>query len=46
MDRDVVDFDAAFDQELLDVSVGESVSEVPADSQHDHFGWETVACER
>ena len=30
MDGDVVDLDVSFDQEFFDVSVGESVAEVPA----------------
>ncbi len=45
VDGDVIQLDAAFDQEFFDVSVGESVSEVPADCQHDYFGWEPVAGE-
>jgi hypothetical protein len=36
----VVDLDAAFGQQLLDVAVGEPEPELPADRQHDHLGWE------
>ncbi len=46
MDGDVVDFDAAFCEELFDISIGQAVSEVPADGEHDDFGWELVSSER
>jgi hypothetical protein len=40
VDGDVVDVDAALGQQLLDVSIGESVAEIPADGDRDHLGWE------
>ena len=47
VDRDVIHFDATLDQEFFNISAaGESVSEVPADSEHDDLGWESVAGER
>ena len=46
VDGDVIDLDATLGQEFFNVAVGESVSEVPADGEHDHFGWESVAGER
>ena len=33
----MVDFDAAFGEQLLDVTVGQPEPEVPADSQRDDF---------
>jgi len=42
VDRDVVDLDAAFRQELLDVSIGKTEPQVPADRQGDDFAWEPV----
>jgi hypothetical protein len=38
VDRDVVDLDAAFDEQLLDITLGEVVAEVPPDGYHDHVG--------
>ena len=46
VDGDVVDFDTAFNEELFDVSVGESVTEVPAHREHDHLRREPIASER
>ena len=40
VDRDVVDLDAAFRQELLDVSVGKTEPHVQADRQGDDLGRE------
>jgi hypothetical protein len=37
VDGDVVDLDAAFGEQLLDVAVGEAEAQVPADRQHDHI---------
>jgi hypothetical protein len=37
----MVDVDAAFGEQLLDVSVGEAVAQVPADRHHDHLGRKT-----
>lgn len=34
----MVDLDAAFGEEILEVSVRQPEPEVPADRQHDHFG--------
>ena len=45
MDRDVIDFDATFDQEFFGVAVREPLSEVPADSEHDDLGREPVTGE-
>jgi hypothetical protein len=39
----VVDLDAAFGEQLLDVAVGQAEAQVPADRQHDHIGWEAEA---
>jgi hypothetical protein len=46
MDRDVIHFDAPLGQEFFNISVRKPVSEIPADSQHDHFGREPVSDER
>jgi hypothetical protein len=35
--RDVVDLDAAFGEELFDISVGKAEPQVPPDRQGDHF---------
>ncbi|OHV31447.1 hypothetical protein CC117_25920 [Parafrankia colletiae] len=40
VDRDVIDLEAVFGQELLDVPVGLGVPQVPADRQPDHLGRE------
>ena len=45
IDRDVIDFDATFVQEFFEISVGESVSEVPADCEKDDLGRKSVAGE-
>jgi hypothetical protein len=45
VDGDVVDLDAAFDQELFDVTVGQAVAQVPADRDGDDLGWEAEAGE-
>jgi hypothetical protein len=37
IDRDVVDLDAAFGEQLLDVAVRQRETQVPADRQHDHI---------
>jgi hypothetical protein len=36
----VLDLDAAFDQQFLDITVGEVVTEVPPDGYQDDVGWE------
>lgn len=36
-DRDVVDLNAALDQQLLDVAVGLAMARIPAHSDHDHL---------
>src|SRR2546421_13051689 len=41
----MVDSDPAFNQQLLDVSVGKSVAEIPADRHHDHIRWGSDPCE-
>jgi hypothetical protein len=45
VDGDVVDLDTAFGEEFLDVAVGQTEAEVPADRQHDHIRWEAEAGE-
>jgi hypothetical protein len=42
----VIDVHAAFREQLFDVSVRESVAEVPADGQQDHVRREPIAGER
>ena len=42
VDGDVVDLGAAFRQEHLDVSVGKTEPQVPADRQGGHLGREAV----
>jgi hypothetical protein len=37
VDGDVVDLDAAFDQQFLDVPIGQVVAQVPPDRDHDHL---------
>ena len=37
VDRDVIDLDAAFDQQFLHVPVRQAVAQVPAHCQHDHL---------
>jgi hypothetical protein len=46
VDGDVVDLDAAFGEQLLDISVRQAKAEVPANRQHDHIGREAEASER
>src|SRR3954447_2219081 len=46
VDGDVVDPDAAFGEEFLDVAVREAVARVPADRHDDHLGGEAEAGER
>jgi hypothetical protein len=38
----VIDLDAALREELLDVAVGKTEPQGPADSQRDDIGWEPV----
>jgi hypothetical protein len=45
-DGDVVDLDSAFDQQLLHVAVGQAVTQVPADRDHDHLSREPEPGER
>jgi hypothetical protein len=42
---DVVDLDAAFGEQLLDISVGQAEAQVSADREHNHIGWEAEAGE-
>jgi hypothetical protein len=44
--RDVVDFDATFDQQFFNIAVGQVVAQVPAHSNHDHLDWEPEPGER
>jgi hypothetical protein len=43
VDGDVVDLDAAFGEQLLDVAVRQAEAQIPADRQHNHIGWEAEA---
>jgi hypothetical protein len=43
VDGDVVNFDAALDQQFLDVAVGQAEPQVPADCQHGDVGREGEA---
>jgi hypothetical protein len=45
VDGDVVNFDAALGEQLLDVAVGQAEAQVPADRQHDDIGREAEAGE-
>ncbi len=45
VDGDVIYFDAALGHEFLDVAVGESVSEIQTDGEHDDFLWEPATSE-
>jgi hypothetical protein len=38
VDGDVIDLDAAFGQQFLDVAVGQSVAQIPPHRQHDDLG--------
>jgi hypothetical protein len=40
VDGDVVDLDAPFGEQFLDVAVGQAEAQLPADRQHDHLGRE------
>jgi hypothetical protein len=42
----VVDLDATFDQQFLDVAIGEVVAQVSAHRYHDHVGREPEPGER
>jgi hypothetical protein len=46
VDRDVIDLDAAFGEQLLDVAVGQAVAQVPPHCYHDHLGREPEPGER
>ena len=43
VDGDVVDLDPAFGQQFLDVAVGQAETQLPADGEDDHIGWEAEA---
>ncbi len=45
VDGDVIDADPALGQQLLDVPVGQSVPQVPADRDRDHLTREPEASE-
>ena len=45
MNRDVIDLDPAFSEEFFNVSVGQSVAQIPPDSQHDDLGREPITGE-
>jgi hypothetical protein len=42
----MLDLDTAFEQQFLDIAVGEVVAQVPADRDDDHLGWEAEPGER
>ena len=46
VDGDVVDLDATFGQQLLNVAVRQRETQIPTHRQHDHVGWEAEAGER
>ena len=46
VDGDVVDFDAALGEQLLDVPIGQPVAQVPADRDRDHLRREPEPGER
>jgi hypothetical protein len=37
IDGDVIDLDPAFDQQLLDISIRQAVTQLPTHHQHDHI---------
>jgi hypothetical protein len=41
-----VNLDATFDEQLLNVAVGQAISQVPADCDHDHLRREPEPGER
>jgi hypothetical protein len=41
----MVDLDAAFGEQLLDVAVRQRETQVPAHREDDHLGWEAEASE-
>jgi hypothetical protein len=43
VDGDVIDVDAALDQQFLDVAIGQAKGQVPADGDDDHLGREAKA---
>ena len=45
VDGDVVSLDTTLGEEFLDVAVGQSEAQVPADRQDNHVGWEAEAGE-
>jgi hypothetical protein len=40
VDRDVINLDATFGEQLLDVAVGQSEPQIPTDRKHDRLVWE------
>src|SRR5947209_14244993 len=46
VDRHVVDLHSALGQQLFDIAIGESITEIPAHCQHDHLSGEPEAGER
>ena len=46
VDRHVINGDSAFGEQLLDVTVGQPVPQVPPHRHRDHLTREAVACER
>jgi hypothetical protein len=45
VDRHMVHLDTPLGEELLDVAIGQSEAQTPANRQHDHIGREAEACE-
>jgi hypothetical protein len=46
VDRDVVDLDATLTEQLLDIPIGESIPQIPAQGEHDDLRWEPEPLER
>jgi hypothetical protein len=46
VDGDVVDVDASFGKQFLDIALGQPVAEVPPHRQQDHLRREPKPCER
>jgi hypothetical protein len=42
----MIDRDAAFGEQFLNVAIGQAVAQVPAHRHHDHLGREPEPCER
>jgi hypothetical protein len=45
VDGDMVDLNAPFGEQFLDVAVGQAEAQIPANREHDDIGWEAEAGE-